>query len=178
MRGAAVDRPAAAVLHAQKLLDAFVELVVADAGHVHAERVERLDGRLVVEQCGDERARPDHVPGADGERVRVLRAELLDPRREIRDAAGGHGLRRPAGLHAVREHGIAAADLDRSGRVRLEMSVQVVDREELHVGELRIRARAVPGGERLRRPEHEHQPEGHEDGNRPSHQALPFSRFP
>ena len=46
---AAIDRVAAAVLHAQQLVDALVELVVAHGGDVQPERVQRLDRRLVVE---------------------------------------------------------------------------------------------------------------------------------
>ncbi len=48
--GAVVE--AAAVLHPQELLVALVELMVPDRRDVEAERVHRLDGRLVVEGRG------------------------------------------------------------------------------------------------------------------------------
>ena len=62
---AAVDGMAAAVLHAQELGDALVELVVADAVEVEAEQVQRLDRRLVVEQRREERRGADEVAGRD-----------------------------------------------------------------------------------------------------------------
>ena len=65
-RVAAVVRVAAAALHAQQLGHALVELVVADAGHVEAHGVERLDRRLVVEQPGQERRAADQVTGGHG----------------------------------------------------------------------------------------------------------------
>ena len=40
---AAIHGVATAVLHAQQLVNAFVELVVADTRHVQPHRVERLD---------------------------------------------------------------------------------------------------------------------------------------
>ena len=45
---AAVDRMAAAILHAQQLVAAFVEFVVADRGDLQPHHRQRLDGRLVV----------------------------------------------------------------------------------------------------------------------------------
>ncbi len=68
---AAVDRVAAAVLHAQQLVDALVELVVADPVVVQAHQVEGLDGRLVVEDRGDERRGADQVAGRHEERVGI-----------------------------------------------------------------------------------------------------------
>ena len=84
---AAVYRVAAAVLQAQQLVDALVELVVADGGHVQAEQVERLDGRLVVEGGAQQRRGADHVAGADGQgllaRCFGFRAKLLEGRGEV-----------------------------------------------------------------------------------------------
>jgi hypothetical protein len=55
---------AAAVLDAQQLAGALVELVVADAGVVEAGQAERLDGRLVAERRGQQRGRPIRSPAA------------------------------------------------------------------------------------------------------------------
>ncbi len=52
----------AAVLHAQELVHALVELVVADSGDVELQRVHCLDRRLVMKQGGHERARADQIP--------------------------------------------------------------------------------------------------------------------
>ncbi len=78
---------AAAVLEALELLVALVELVVAHGGDVEAERVERLDGRLVVEGGRQQRRGADHVAGGDGDGVGVADAGLLEVRREVLDAA-------------------------------------------------------------------------------------------
>ena len=100
---AAVAAELVAVLHPLQLVDALVELVVADADDVEADRVHRLDRRLVVEERRDERARADQVACADRDRVRVRRPQPLDVRGEVGDAARRHGLLRPAGLHAAGE---------------------------------------------------------------------------
>jgi len=86
---------AAAVLHAQQLCRALVELVVADRADVDAHRVEGLDGGLVVEEPRDQRAGADVVAGADDERVAVLRAQRVDVRGEVLGPAG-------RGAHAAR----------------------------------------------------------------------------
>ena len=65
---AAVDRMAAiaavlvAVAHPLELVDALVELVVADSADVHADRVQRLDRGLVVEERRHERLAPIRSP--------------------------------------------------------------------------------------------------------------------
>ena len=83
---------AAAVLHAQQLIHALVELVVADAVVVELHEVERLDRRLVVEERRQQRRRADQVARRDEERVRVLGARRADVSRQVLDAAG---VRRP-----------------------------------------------------------------------------------
>ena len=84
----AIDRVAAAVLHAQQLVDALVELVVADGGDVETERVQRLDRRLIVECRRDQRAGTDVVAGRDLEGpTGCRRLELLDLRCQVLDAA-------------------------------------------------------------------------------------------
>ena len=65
---------------------------------------------------------------------------------------------------------------DEPGR-RLEVAVEVVEREQLDLGVLVVLLRAL-GGEGLRRGGDEHEPERREHGNGASHLSLPFSRFP
>ena len=79
---------------------ALVELVVADAGVVQADPVERLDGRLVVEGGRQQRRGADQVAGGDGQRVLLLagRLELTDLRGEVlgaTEAAVSVGRRSP-----------------------------------------------------------------------------------
>ena len=57
---------AATALHPSQLGNAFVELVVAHAGHIETHGVQRLDGGLVVEQPGQEGAAADQVAGGHG----------------------------------------------------------------------------------------------------------------
>ena len=99
---------------------ALIELVVADGVDVEADRVHRLDGRLVVEQRRQQRARADQVARTDGDRVRVLPSRSLltasrGTRRRPRGPSGG-----PARLHAGRfATGVQQSDREsRSGRVR------------------------------------------------------------
>ena len=126
-----IGRHATAVLHAVELLQPLVELVVADARDLQAEGVHRLDRRLVVEQPRDQRARADQVSRADGDRVRVVLAQLLDERPEVLDPPGvaPHG---DLLVHRRVRVELAAVG-DRPGRVRLQMPVEVVDREQLDV---------------------------------------------
>ena len=93
---AAVHRVAAALLHAQQLIDALVELVVADRIEVEAHEVECLDRRLVVEQRRQQRTAADQVSGrhqyrvgVEGAQSRKLRREVGGaPRRHVADDAG------------------------------------------------------------------------------------------
>ena len=59
--------------------------------------VERLDGRLVVEQRRQQRRRADQVAGRDEDRVAVLGAQVADVRREVLDATGRDAT---GGVHA------------------------------------------------------------------------------
>jgi hypothetical protein len=144
---------AAAVLHAQQLGDALVELVVADAGDVEAERVERLDARLVLEQAGEERRPADEVAGGDGQRVAVALAQVAQMRRQVLDAAG-----RDRGAGAGHEGAVRA-------RRRLQVTVVVVERQDLEV-DRRLRLRRRTRGTSLG-----HGDEGSRDGERPDQPA-------
>ena len=93
---------------------ALVELVVADRVQVQADHVHGLDGRLVVEERRQQRARADEVTGRDDERVAVRLGERTHVGREVLGAACVHGADTAAG----------------AGR-RLEVSVEVVEGEEL-----------------------------------------------
>ena len=119
---AAVGGVAAAVLQAQQLVDALVELVVADAGDVEAERVHLLDRGLVVEGRADQGRGADEVAGGDGvdvlaSSVCACGAQLLDPVREVLDATGRH-------VAGRRRHDAAAP-----GR-RVDVAVEVVERQQ------------------------------------------------
>ena len=82
---------AAAVLHAQKLGLALVELVVADGGDLEAHGGEGFDAGLIVEQRRQQRARADQVAGGHEYAVLLVRAQLLDERRHVLGPAGGDG---------------------------------------------------------------------------------------
>ncbi len=129
-------------LHAQELVDPFVELVVAHARDIHPDRVHGLDRRLIVKEPGDQRARADQVATADGDGVRVRRAQGLDPRGEVLRPARVDGLRRTARSQR-------RPDLDPPARPRrrLQVAVEVVDRKKLNKCVLVLAAR---GAERCR----------------------------
>ena len=65
----AVDRMRTALLHSPQLGGTLVKLVVAHAVEVEAHQVHGLDGRLVVEQGGNEGRRSDEVAGGYEDRV-------------------------------------------------------------------------------------------------------------
>ena len=117
---AAVDRVAAAVLHAEQLVRALVELVVADGADVEAHLVERLDRGLVVEHARQERRAADEVPGRDRQAAGVagLLAQRAERRGEVLGAADGR-------LARVLDGG----ELRVGG---LEVPVVVVERQQLH----------------------------------------------
>ena len=79
---------AAAILHALEFAPALVEFVVADRVEIQPDAVHRADRRLVEEQRGDQRARPDQVAGCDHHRVFVLRAHRIDRSGQPGRAAG------------------------------------------------------------------------------------------
>ena len=112
---------AAAVLHAQQLVLALVELVVADRGDLEAHLGEGFDGRLVVEQRRQQRARADQVAGGDKDAVLLLGAQLLDERRHVLGPAGRDGdLLGPV---------LRVRDGDAAER-RPEVAVEVIDGED------------------------------------------------
>ncbi|GHJ05901.1 hypothetical protein TPA0907_02680 [Micromonospora humidisoli] len=86
------DRVAAALVDPEQLLDALVELVVADRADVEADLVHQLDRGLVVESGADQRGGPDQVAGADGggDPALGLRLgpQLLQPGGEVFHPAG------------------------------------------------------------------------------------------
>jgi hypothetical protein len=115
---AAIDGMAATVLHAQQLLAPFVEFVIADRGDLKAHHRQCLDGRFVMKQRGEKRAGADQVARGHEYAVRFAGAELLDQRRHMLGAAGGHGdLLRPVG---------GIVDTDTAGG-RAQIAVEVVD---------------------------------------------------
>ena len=122
---AAVRRVAAAELHAQELVEALVELVVAHPGVLHAHAAECLDGRLVVKEAGDQRRGADEVAGADENRVAAGR-EALDVRGQEGRATGRGRLDRARGARRGRADRRGA----RGARGRLQVAVEVVDAED------------------------------------------------
>jgi hypothetical protein len=118
---AAVDRVAPAPLDAQQLVGPLVELVVADGRDVELDGVERFDGRLVVEERRDQRRRADEVARRDGQAVGLLRAQGSEVPGEVGHAAGRRAVDRAAGAGG-----------------RLEVAVEVVDRQQLQVDDLAL----------------------------------------
>ena len=144
---AAVDRMAAAVLHAQQLVLAFVEFVVADGGDLQPHQRERLDGGLVVEHRRQQRAGADQVAGGDEDRVLVAFAQLLDQRRHVLGPAGRDG--DLLGLVL----GVGDGD---AARRRPEIAVEIVDREDAQIDGicgLRLARRGEGHRQRERTPE-------------------------
>ena len=121
---ALVDRVAAAILHAQQLVLALVEFVIADRGNVQAHHRQRLDRRLVMEHRRQERAGADQVAGRDEDRVPVSLAKLADQRRHVLGAAGRDGDL----LRLVL--GIGNRDPAREGA---QVAVKIVDRENAQI---------------------------------------------
>src|SRR5665213_1281394 len=117
---APVDRMAAAILHPQQLLLAFVEFVIADGSDAKPHHRQRLDGGFVVKHRRQERARADQIAGGDEDRVGVALAKLLDDGRHGLDAAGRHDdlFRLVAGI----------GDPD-AARRRPQIAVKIVDGE-------------------------------------------------
>ena len=76
--GERVGRVVAAVLHAQQLGLAFVELMVADGVEVDTDPVHGFDRGLVLEQCRREWAGTDHVASGHHRMQAVGGFQLLD----------------------------------------------------------------------------------------------------
>ena len=138
---ASVGRMAAAILHPQQLLLAFIEFVIADGGDLEPHHRQRFDRGLIVKQRRQERAGADQVAGGDENRVAGARAELLDQRRHLLGAAG---LDRD--LFAL-VAGIVDPD---PARRRLKVAVEIVDREDSQVDRRGLRSGARAGLKRNR----------------------------
>ena len=140
---AAVDGMAAAVLHPEQLGVPSSNSWLPTPMTSRPGAVQRLDRRLVVEEPREQRAGADHVAGADEQRVPGSRPRsTLQVRREVLHAA-----RRRVDVR-VRARPDHAA---RAGR-RLQVAVEVVEREQLHLDRAarrRVRSRAgLPGDDR------------------------------
>ena len=143
---------ASALLHPQKFGRALVELVVADRGEAEAQQVHRIDRRLVEEIGRGERRGADEVARGDRDRVGIALTRLPKRGGELRRAADPHLEHRPVRLrdrHRVRR--------------RLDIAVEIVDRENLHLDrrgwrlcdrrpDLRRACRKQQGRERGRQP--------------------------
>ena len=113
-----------AVLHAEQFGDTLVELVVAHAGDVEMHRVERFDGRFIVEEAGKGWRATDEVTCGDGQAELVALAQLGELRGEVLGAPG-------------------SGAIDHTGRVRLEMAMVVVECQDLKIDELTLRVRVT-----------------------------------
>ena len=119
-----VDRMAAAVLHPQQFVLAFVELVIADGGKREPHHRQRLDGRLVMEHRREKRAGADQVAGRHEDGIAVPFAELPDQRRQVLGAAGrDDDLLRPV---------LGIGD-PYAARRRVKIAVEIVDRENSQI---------------------------------------------
>lgn len=148
----------AAVLHARQLRGALVELVVADARDVEVELVHRLDGGLVVEEPRQQRAGPDQVAGRGGDAVRVALPGGPQGRGEVLDAAR---VDLPRG--AVRQ---VLRDLARRAGRGLQVAVEVVEGEQLHVDRAAALAPVVPVLRGVRGQRRDERADGGEPGGR------------
>ena len=108
-------------------MPALVELVVTDGGDLQTHPAQRLDRRLVVERCRQQRRGADQVTRGDRDGLLTLGrrggAHLLQVRREELGAARGCAV------------DVAA----RAGRaVRRQVAMEVVDGEQLDLGVRRL----------------------------------------
>ena len=138
---ASVGRMAAAILHPQQLLLAFIEFVIADGGDLEPHHRQRFDRRLIVKQRRQEGAGADQVAGCDKNRVFGARAELLDQCRHLLGAAGLH-----RDLFAL-VGGIGDPD---PARRRLKVAVEIVDRQNSQFNRRGLRFGARAGLKRHR----------------------------
>ena len=119
VRAVAVGQ-AAALLHAQQLGDALVELVVAHRGDVELHLVHGLDRRLVVEGGREQRAGADEVAGGDGQGRGARGARLVALLVELVREEG-------------RASGVGVVDPPTGSRRRLQVAVEVVDGEQVEL---------------------------------------------
>jgi hypothetical protein len=117
---ALVDRMAAAILHPEQFVLAFVELVVADGGDLKPHHRQRLDGRLVMEHCRQQRACADQVASGDEDGVRMPLAYLAHQ--------GGHGFR-AAGCDCDLLRRVGGISDPYAAGGGLQIAVEIVDRE-------------------------------------------------
>src|SRR5471030_1514730 len=115
-------RRAAALLLAQQLLPAAVKFVVADRADTQAEAVHRAYRRLVGPHRRYRRTAADQIAGADQQQLRVFLAPRLQRRAQRLDAAGDDDV---FPLVAVGVSEVA----------RLQIAVEVVDGDEVDVGD-------------------------------------------
>ena len=96
--------------------------MIADRGEVESEQIHCVDGRLVEVQRGYQGARPYEVACSDGDRIGMAGAQRLRRSREVGNTAGGD-----PHLRFIRR--------SRFDPVlgRLEIAMEVVDRENLHL---------------------------------------------
>ncbi|MNB99907.1 hypothetical protein D3C75_472150 [compost metagenome] len=81
----------ASVNHTEQLLCALVKLVVAHNAHIKAHLFHHFHNRLILEQGGDRRAAPHHIPHMQEQSVGFLQLPLLDGMRHIIQAADEGG---------------------------------------------------------------------------------------
>ncbi len=106
---------ATAVLHTHQLGQPLVKLVVAHGVEVEADLVERLDGRLVVEQGREQWRGADHVTSRDDDGLGIIGLHGLNPRGQI-----------------LRTTGIDIAGRRADGSGRHERAVEVIDGQNLN----------------------------------------------
>jgi hypothetical protein len=140
---AAALRMAAAMLQAPQLLDAVVELVVADCVERQAHPIHGFHGGLVLEQRRHERAGVDQVSCGYEHVMADPCAQPLQVRSQKCGAP-----RRPS------------IDQGRWPRRRLEVAVEVVDRQDAHrhgIARLRLAPHSGRQGEEQKKAEYARQ---------------------
>src|SRR5690606_1110667 len=105
----------------EELGHTLVELVVPDPRDVEVHRVERLDGRLVVEETREGGRAADQVAGSNGQGVLVADTEVGELGGQVLAATGGRSAR------------------DQWARsARLQVAVVVVERQQLELDQLTL----------------------------------------
>ena len=85
-----VGRMAAAILHPEQFVLAFVEFVIAHGSDFKPHHRQRFDRGLIVKHRRQKRTGADQVAGGDKDRVAGLAAKLIYQRRHVFDATGRH----------------------------------------------------------------------------------------